>query len=509
MENTVAGYAITPRQEELYMKHRAAGLTQEAAAAKTGLSERSGRRIEKGQHGPREEPRQWRTRADPLAEVWSNELEPLLVKEPTHTGLTLLEYLDDNYPGRFSNSLLRTLQRRVRQWSALHGPDKAVMFSQRAVAGQQGFSDFTHPNTVITVAGQVLAHLLYQFRLAFSGWRFVLAIQGGESYCALADGLQRALRQAGGSPRDHRTDSFSAARNNRCNVWTDDYEGLCQHYGMTPSRNNLGVSHENGIVETAHGSFKRRLGQALKLRGTTEFATVAEYQALIDRVVGRLNRRVNTRFAEEQEVLQPLPANAVATYQWRMVAVTRSATIEVKRCLYTVPARLVGQRLGVRIYHDQLKLYVDHTLALSLPRVYPKTGQSRARHVDYRHLIQALAAKPQAFRYSQLRDELLPSPTHRKLWAHVDQHLPAQQACKWIVTVLRLGYEYDCESLLASELLVVVEQGKIPTLTDLQARFLPTRSLAAMDQYTPNQHALGDYDALLDAEPVVSEVAHG
>lgn len=91
--------------------------------------------------------------------------------------------------------------------------------------------------------------------------------------------------------------------------------------------------------------------------------------------------------------------------------------------------------------------------------MHPKEGRSRARQVDYRHIIHALAAKPQAFRYSQLRDELLPSPMHRELWAHVDRQLPAQQACKWIVTVLRLGYEYDCESQLASQLLVAVQQG--------------------------------------------------
>jgi hypothetical protein len=332
----------------------------------------------------------------------------------------------------------------------------------------------------------------------------------------LADGLQRALRQAGGSPQDHRTDSLSAARNNRMNVWTDDYEALCTHFSMAPTRNNLGVSHENGIVETAHGSFKRRLDQAMKLRGSTEFATHAEYQAFVDSVTCRLNRRVKARFTEEQERLQPLPAQDVAAYQWRMVLVTRSATIEVKRCLYTVPARLVGQRLGVRIYHDQLKLYVDHTLALTLARVYPKAGQDRARHIDYRHIIHALAAKPQAFRYSQLRDELLPSPTHHALWTHIDQHLPGQQACKWIVTVLRLGYEYDCESLLASDLLASVEQGKTPTLADLQSRFLPARSVAAMDRYTPSQHPLGEYDALLAVEPAavavavaVAEVCHG
>jgi len=36
-------------------------------------------------------------------------------------------------------------------------------------------------------------------------------------------------------------------------------------------------------------------------------------------------------------------------------------------------------------------------------------------HADYRHVIRVLAAKPQAFRYSQLRDDLLPSDTYKQL----------------------------------------------------------------------------------------------
>ena len=84
-------------------------------------------------------------------------------------------------------------------------------------------------------------------------------IQGGESYAALACGLQRALSQAGGSPAEHRTDSLSAARNNQQNVWTDAYSALCAHYQMQPTRNNLGHSHENGVVECANGSLKETL----------------------------------------------------------------------------------------------------------------------------------------------------------------------------------------------------------------------------------------------------------
>lgn len=106
------------------------------------------------------------------------------------------------------------------------------------------FSDFTHPDSPITIKQQPFAHLLYQFRLAYSGWRSITVVQGGESYSALSTGLQRALTQAGGCPVEHRTDSLSAARNNTQNVWTDAYQDLCEHYNMTPTRNNLGQSHE-------------------------------------------------------------------------------------------------------------------------------------------------------------------------------------------------------------------------------------------------------------------------
>ncbi len=192
---------------------------------------------------------------------------PLLEKEAQLTGLTLWEYLEDNHTGKFPYRVLRTLQRRVKHWKATQGPDKVVIFRQSVPAGQQGLSDFSHPNTEITLQGAVFTHLLYQFRFAYSGRRYVQIILGGESYSALADGLQLALSPAGGSPIEHRTDSLSAAFINSAEEQklTQAYDALCVHYNLRVTRNNRGVSHENGAIECAHGSFKRRLDQALKL----------------------------------------------------------------------------------------------------------------------------------------------------------------------------------------------------------------------------------------------------
>ena len=154
------------------MNSRQSGDTQETAAAKAGISVRTGRRIDKDERNSSSE-RTWRTRKDPFAEIWENEIVPLLERESGLTAITLWEYLDDNYPGLYPERLLRTLQRRVKQWRATQGPAKPVIFRQSVPPGHQGLSDFTHPDSPITIAGKPLEHLLYQFRLAFSGWRNV------------------------------------------------------------------------------------------------------------------------------------------------------------------------------------------------------------------------------------------------------------------------------------------------------------------------------------------------
>jgi hypothetical protein len=504
----MSGKRITTHQENLYMNKRQQGLNQETAAAKAAISERSGRRIEKNERQSTTVERSWRTREDPLDAIWEKELMPLLEQEPLLTGLTLWEYLEDEHPGKYPETVLRTLQRRVKHWKATQGPDKVVIFRQSVPAGQQGLSDFSHPNTEITILGIVFVHLLYQFRFAYSGWRYVQVILGGESYSALADGLQSALFHAGGSPIEHRTDSLSAAFNNNSEKLklTQAYEALCAHYNLRATRNNLSVSHENGAIECAHGSFKRRLDQALKLRGSSEFATTKDYHAFLDKVVTRLNKRCQSRFKEEQLALQALPYDRFMDYTVLSLKVTRSSTLEIKRVLYTVPSRMIGEHVRVHVYHDRLVFFVGQTLTFIKPRVYPKAGQERTRCIDYRHIIHSLSAKPQAFRFLQFREELLPSDIYRQLWQHCDQQFQAQEACKWIVGVLRLAMDYDCEERLGDELLTNVNNNKtLPELKTLQERYLGNKPVPAIPA---RQQDLTSYDHLLQGNWYNSEASH-
>lgn len=503
----MSGKRITQRQENLYMNKRQQGQSQETAAAKGGISERSGRRIEKGERPSIPRKRHWRTREDPFDAIWEKELVPLLEREPQLTGLTLWEYLEDEHAGQFPYQVLRSLQRRVKHWKATQGPDKVVIFRQSVPAGQQGLSDFSHPAPEITIQGEVFSHLWYQFRFAYSGWRYVQIVLGGESYSALADGLQSALVLAGGSPVEHRTDSLSAAFNNHAEEQklTQAYEALCAHYNLRATRNNLGVSHENGAIECAHGSFKRRLDQALKLRGNTDFDAIKDYQKFLDKVAERLNKRCQSRFKDEQLALQALPGERFMDYSELSLKVTRSSTLEIKKVLYSVPSRMMGENVRVHVYHDRLAFFVGQTLTSTLARIYPKAGQERCRCIDYRHVIHSLSAKPQAFRFLQFRDELLPTDIYRQLWQHCDQQFQCKDACKWIVGVLRIAMDHDCEERLGNELLALVDNNKpLPTLKALQARYLGKQPVPIIPA---RQQDLASYDHLLQGNWYLTEAA--
>jgi hypothetical protein len=215
-------------------------------------------------------------------------------------------------------------------------------------------------------------------------------IVGGESFTALAHGLQNALWQAGGVPAEHRTDSLSAAFKNlqEQDDFTARYAELCRHYGMTPSRNNRGLAHENGSIEAANRHLKRALDQALMLRGHRDFDTLEAYGHFVRDVIARRNARLAKPFAVERAALRALPERRSADFVETEARVTRASAFTVRGVLYSAPSRLIGHRLKIRLYHDRLDCYLGASLVLSVPRGHPAPGKSRGRVIDYRHLLE-------------------------------------------------------------------------------------------------------------------------
>jgi hypothetical protein len=166
---TVPGKRITDLQVTKYKALRGE-YSQEAAAAKTGISVASARRVEATTALPSQRPpRHWRTRADPLADVWATEVVPMLEGAPSLMAVTVLEELQRRHPGRFDDSVLRTLQRRVGHWRAQYGPEREIYFAQEHPPGRLGLSDFTVANELdVSLGGLAFPHRLYQFALAHS-----------------------------------------------------------------------------------------------------------------------------------------------------------------------------------------------------------------------------------------------------------------------------------------------------------------------------------------------------
>ena len=489
------------------MKARETGATQVDAAALAQISRRSGQRIESGNYQPnRGRTRDWRTKPDPLAEVWESELEPMLRREPRLKPTTLFEYLQEQYPGRYPR-VLRTLQRRVQLWKAVHGPAPEVMFELRHEPGMIGLSDFTELKGVeVTINGQPFEHLIYHYRLAYSGWQYAQVIQGGESFIALSEGLQNALFASGGAPKQHRTDSLSAAyrnaRGQNKKQLTDYYEELCDHYRLEPTRNNKGIAHENGAIESPHGHLKNRITQALYLRGHTNFESVAAYQQFIEASVSKLNERHQQKFAEEQQYLQPLPKYRSCDYELLSARVSRYSTIDVRCILYTVPSRLIGRQIDLRLYHDRIVGYIGNQQVVELPRMrVTSEGKRRARCINYRHVIEGLRRKPRAFLYCTWRDDLLPNDHYRRLWQQIKERFELDSAAVMIVEALYIAATQNKALAVANYLDEQLADGRL-TLVGLRQHFQLLTG-TQMPTVSVKQHDLSSYDQLLSPERLV------
>ena len=481
------------------MKHRKTSTT-EVAAAKAGFSSATGYRIKRDPTLPSQKKApQGRRRPDPLADIFDSEVVPILENNADVRPVGVLQELMQRHP-ELDPGIRRTLERRIRDWRARYGPERDVIFRQTHEPGRIGLSDFTSMNSLgVTIAGQPLDHMLYHFRLPWSGFAHAQVVLGGESFTALAEGLQAALWSLGGAPREHRTDSLSAAFRNICKEDVADMTGryrlFCRHYGMDPSRNNRGIAHENGAIESPHGHLKRELADVLALRGSADFADHGAYRDFIAGVVGRGNARRAKRIKAELGALQDLPSMRTTDYEETSVRVTSSSGFILKRVFYTVPSRLIGHQLGVRLYDDRLELFVSGRYQLTLPRKRRGASMKAVHVVNYRHVIHALKTKPMALLNLVYRDELFPREAYRRCFELAISRLDKRAACRLTVKLLALAHEENCEAALATEIDDCLRARRLPDLDRLKARFAPDRG--GMPRISVIPARLAGYGALL------------
>jgi len=481
-----------------------------AAAAKASISIATAYRIDKDPRLPsqRKAPRE-RRRPDPLGDIFKAEVVPMLQASPGLRSVAIFEEMIRRHP-ELGGGIRRTLERRIRSWRAIHGAEREIIFRQVHEPGRMGLSDFTDMGDAgIAIAGAALDHRLYHFRLAYSGFEHAHVVLGGESFVALAEGLQNALWSLGGVPREHRTDSLSAAFRNldtqACTDLTRRYDEFCRHYGMTPSRNYTGIAHENGAIEGPHGHLKRAIQDALLMRGSADFADLAAYRGFIDEIVSRRNVRNAKRIDLERAELQPLPGQRTSDYEEVGVRVTSSGGFTLRKVFYTVPSRLIGHQLRVRLFDDRLDLFIGGTPLMTLTRGRPHASGKHDQVVDYRHVIHSLRRKPMALLSLVYRDQLFPRDAYRRTFDALLMRLPERQACRVMTDLLALAHERGCESELADKLSTALETGQLPDMAALRAHFAPDP--AALPNVEVHLVPLNVYEALIGAGLTMGDAA--
>ena len=495
---------VTDGQVRVLRRKLMEGKTQEAAAAGAGMSVRSARKWQAGSYPSQaHKSHLWRTRPDPFAGLFESEIAPLLADDEKRMleARTLLGELDRRHPGCFSAHQLRTLQRRIREWRALHGPEKEVYFPQEHLPGREAAFDFTNCNDLgVTIGGERFLHLLFELALSYSGWRWQM-VAASESFEAMAAGVQGALWELGGVSEVLRSDNLSAAthdlRRSRGRALNRRYRELLDHYGLRSTLIQVGEPHENGVVEQAHRRTKSILAQALLLRGACDFRSIEDYQQWLRAVVDREhNSSLGERLLEERHHLRPLPPAPIPAYTKISARVRRGSTIRVQDRTYSLPSRLIGERVTVRLFDNHLEVYYRERLVERLPRLHHK-GQA---HIDYRHVIWTLVRKPGAFARYRWREDLFPSLVFRRAYDALRSRL-GERADTEYVRILHLAASRG-EMVVQQTLCAMLDRDQRFDAEQVQKAIEPGRpQLPAVTITRPD---LRLYDALLSAGEVVS-----
>jgi hypothetical protein len=171
------------------------------------------------------------------------------------------------------------------------------------------------------------------------------------------------------------------------------------------------------------------------------------------------------------------------------VRVGPSSTIRVANNTYSVHSRLIRETVEVKLFSERLEIWYGQRRVEALPRL---RGWDQA-HIDYRHVIDALARKPGAFAHFRYREELFPSSTFRKAYDHLRDRQPKTADREYLAILLLAAKE--SEAKVEGALLQGLAEGGVSAervaalVKPLPVRALPTVEVAAVD--------LSRYDTLL------------
>jgi len=429
--------------------------TLKALADRAEMYEQTARKYINSRHLPSELKKEhtWRTRVDFFEKDWKEVVVPFLENNEGLEAKTLFEYLQREFPGKYQDGQLRTLQRRIKTWRALEGSPKEVMFPQIHYPGILSQSDYTHMDELgITISGTPFRHLVYHFVLTYSNWE-TGTICFSESFESLSLGLQNALWELDGVSEQHQTDSLSAAVKNTDpnRGFTRAYDELLNYYNLEGRKIQPRSPNENGDVEKSHDLFKRAVDQRLMLRGSRDFESREEYEGFLKKLFTERNQGRLEKFYEEKKLLKKLPAIRQDSHKEFTVSVTKNSTIRVQHNTYSVPSQLIKETVKIYLFADYLELCYAQKLVETIPRL---RGEGK-HYIQYRHIIDSLIKKSGAFENYKYREDMFPSTYFRMAYDQLLKQHTYKKATREYLQILFLAAkegEVDVEYALKSNI---------------------------------------------------------
>jgi ribosomal protein S21 len=311
--------------------------------------------------------------------------------------------------------------------------------------------------------------------------------------------------ELGGVPQRHRTDRMSLAVNNASNEkeFTRRYTGLLDYYGLEMEKIQPEEPNENGDVEQSHRRFKEAVEQTLLLRGSRDFESREAYERFLQELVAARNAGRRKRLDEELPRLRRLPERRRESYKRLSVPVNQGSLIHADQNTYSVPSRLMGETVEVRLYVEHVEVWYAQQEAERFPRL-----RGRKKHrINYRHIIDWLVRKPGAFENYVYREELFPTSRFRMAYDALREAQP-ERGHKEYLAILYLAARQS-ETAVDEALRTLLASDRPVTRAAVEELVRRAEEVPAVTEVTVEEVDLLDFDDLLTHKEVWDEFQGG
>lgn len=337
------------------------------------------------------------------------------------------------------------------------GPAK-VFIPQHHPPGLEAEVDFGE--LWVRLAGVMTKCYLFVYRMSYSG----KAVHRVFSTCgqeAFLEGHVHAFTTLGGLPNGQiRYDNLTSAvqkivfGQSRARVENPRWRLFRSHYRFEAFYCQPGIegAHEKGGVEQQVGYFRRNhlvpVPQVETLQELNEVIVEAE-QAEDARRIGSRIRTIGQDFAQEAELLRPLPDEPFETGLLLTPRVDRSSKVTVRCCLYSVPVRFIGRQVRVVLRSSELVIFDRREEIARHPRLTSKG----AERLVLDHYLEALMRKPGAMAHctplEHARAQGLFTQAHEALWSAARRALGEPGGTRALIEVLLLHRHTDDQDVIA------------------------------------------------------------